>query len=174
MNIAVIRHIIRGVLILLLQVLVLKRIGLGESWIWEYGNIFIYPVIIFLLPFRLSRLYVILIGFFIGVIIDIFYDTIGVHAFALTATAYARGLMLAYMEPRGGYQLSMSPTLFSMGLNWVLTFTFFTMLIHVFLYFSVEVFTFVYIGQILLKTLITLVLSMLVIMGYHLLFNPRT
>lgn len=174
MNFTAIRHIIRGVLLLLLQVLVLKRIGLGESWIWEYGNIFIYPVIIFLLPFRLSRLYVILIGFFIGLIIDIFYDTIGVHAFALTATAYARGLMLTYMEPRGGYQLSMSPTLFSMGLNWVLTFTFFAMLIHVFLYFSVEIFTFVYIGQILLKTLITLVLSMLVIMGYHLLFNPRT
>jgi len=174
MNLSALRHIIRGVLLLLLQVLVLKRIGLGESWIWEYGNIFIYPVIIFLLPFRLSRLYVILIGFFIGLIIDIFYDTIGVHAFALTATAYARGLMLAYMEPRGGYQLSMTPTIFSMGLNWVLTFTFFTMLIHVFLYFSVEVFTFVYIGQILLKTLITLVLSMLVIMGYHLLFNPRT
>ncbi|HEY3385002.1 MAG TPA: hypothetical protein VGK46_00750 [Saprospiraceae bacterium] len=174
MNLTAIRHIIRGVLLLLLQVLVLKRIGLGESWIWEYGNIFIYPVIIFLLPFRLSRLYVILIGFFIGLIIDIFYDTIGVHAFALTATAYARGLMLTYMEPRGGYQLSMSPTLFSMGLNWVLTFTFFAMLIHVFLYFSVEIFTFVYIGQILLKTLITLVLSMLVIMGYHLLFNPRT
>ena len=174
MNLSALRHIIRGALLLLLQVLVLKRIGLGESWIWEYGNIFIYPVIIFLLPFRLSRLYVILIGFFIGLIIDIFYDTIGVHAFALTATAYARGLMLAYMEPRGGYQLSMTPTIFSMGLNWVLTFTFFTMLIHVFLYFSVEVFTFVYIGQILLKTLITLVLSMLVIMGYHLLFNPRT
>jgi hypothetical protein len=174
MNLTTVRHIIRGVLLLLLQVLVLKRIGLGESWIWEYGNIFIYPVIIFLLPFRLSRLYVILIGFIIGLIIDIFYDTIGVHAFALTATAYARGLMLTYMEPRGGYQLSMSPTLFSMGLNWVLTFTFFAMLIHVFLYFSVEIFTFVYIGQILLKTLITLVLSMLVIMGYHLLFNPRT
>jgi rod shape-determining protein MreD len=174
MNTTLLRHMIRGVLLLLLQVLVLKRIGLGESWIWEYGNIFIYPVIILLLPFRLSRHYVILIGFFLGLIIDIFYDTIGVHAFALTATAYTRGLILSYLEPRGGYQLSMSPTIFSMGLNWVLTYTFFSMLIHVFLYFSVEIFTFIYIGQILLKTLITLVLSMLVVMGYHLLFNPRT
>jgi rod shape-determining protein MreD len=117
---------------------------------------------------------VILIGFFIGLMIDVFYDSIGVHAFALTATAYARGLILSYMEPRGGYQLSMSPTIHSMGLNWVLTYTFFNILIHVFLYFSVEIFTFIYIGQILLKTLITLVLSMLVMMCYHLLFNPRT
>lgn len=174
MNTAYFRHIIRALLILLLQVLVLKRIGLGSSSIWQYGDIFIYPVIVLLLPFRLSRHYVIIIGFLLGLVIDMFYDTIGVHAFALTATAYARGLLLSYLEPRGGYQLSMSPTIFSMGLNWVVTFTSLSLLIHTFLYFTAEVFTFVYIGKILLKTLITLVLSMMVVMGYHLLFNPRT
>ena len=159
---------------MLLQVLVLKRIGLSTSWLWQYGDIFLYPVIVLLLPFRISRHYAILIGFVIGLIIDMFYDTIGVHAFALTATAYARGLLLAYLEQRGGYQLSMSPTIFSMGLNWVMTFTVFSLLIHTFLYFTAEIFTFVYIGQILLKTLITLILSMLVVMGYHLLFNPKS
>ncbi len=174
MNTAYFRHIIRALLILLLQVLVLKRIGLGSSSIWQYGDIFIYPVIVLLLPFRVSRHYVIIIGFLLGLMIDMFYDTIGVHAFALTATAYARGLLLSYLEPRGGYQLSMSPTIFSMGLNWVVTFTSFSLLIHTFLYFTAEVFTFVFIGKILLKTLITMVLSMLVVMGYHLLFNPRT
>jgi hypothetical protein len=174
MNTAYYRHIIRALLILLLQVLVLKRIGLGSSSLWQYGDIFIYPVIVLLLPFRLSRHYVIIIGFLLGLVIDMFYDTIGVHAFALTATAYARGLLLSYLEPRGGYQLSMSPTIFSMGLNWVVTFTSLSLLIHTFLYFTAEVFTFVYIGKILLKTLITLVLSMMVVMGYHLLFNPRT
>ncbi len=174
MNTAYFRHIIRALLILLLQVLVLKRIGLGSSSLWQYGDIFIYPVIVLLLPFRLSRHYVIIMGFLLGLVIDMFYDTIGVHAFALTATAYARGLLLSYLEPRGGYQLSMSPTIFSMGLNWVVTFTSLSLLIHTFLYFTAEVFTFVYIGKILLKTLITLVLSMMVVMGYHLLFNPRT
>lgn len=174
MNSTTIRHIIRAVLILLLQVLVLKRIGLGDAWLWRHGSIFLYPVIILLLPFRLSKLYVIAIGFLVGLLIDLFYGTIGVHAFALTATAYARGLILASLEPRGGYQLSMHPTSFSMGLNWLLTYTFFAMLIHVFLYYTAEIFTFVYIGQILLNTLITLILSLLVIIGYHLLFNPRT
>jgi hypothetical protein len=174
MNTIPLKHIIRAILILLLQVLVLKRIGLSTSWLWQYGDIFLYPVIVLLLPFRISRHYAILIGFVIGLIIDMFYDTIGVHAFALTATAYARGLLLAYLEPRGGYQLSMSPTIFSMGLNWVLTFTVFSLLIHTFLYFTAEIFTFVYIGQILLKTLITLILSMLVVTGYHLLFNPKS
>jgi hypothetical protein len=173
MNTTLLRHIIRALLILLLQILVLKRIGLGNLWLWQYGDIFLYPVIVLLLPFRLSRHYVILIGFLIGLLIDMFYDTIGVHAFALTATAYARGLLLSYLEPRGGYQLSMSPTIFSMGLNWVLTFTSFSLLIHTFLYFTAEIFTFVYIGQIILKTMVTLVLSMIAVMAYHLLFNPK-
>jgi len=174
MNTQSIKHIIRAVLILLVQVLVLKRIGLGTSWIWMHGSIFIYPVIILLLPFRISRHYVIVIGFLIGLLIDMFYDTIGVHAFALTATAYARGLLLSYLEPRGGYQISMSPTQYSMGLNWLMTYTSISMVIHTFLFFTAEIFTFVYIGLILLNTLITFFLSMAVIMMYHLLFNPRT
>lgn len=174
MNTESIKHIIRAVLILLVQVLVLKRIGLGSSWIWMHGNIFIYPVIVLLLPFRLSRHYVIVIGFLLGLLIDMFYDTIGVHAFALTATAYARGLLLSYLEPRGGYQLSMSPTQYSMGLNWLMTYTSFSVAIHSFLFFTAEIFTFVYIGQILLNTLVTFFLSMTVIMVYHLLFNPKT
>ena len=174
MNTESIKHIIRAVLILLVQVLVLKRIGLSNSWIWLHGNIFIYPIIVLLLPFRLSRHYVIVIGFLLGLLIDMFYDTIGVHAFALTATAYARGLLLSYLEPRGGYQLSMSPTQFSMGLNWLMTYTSLSIVIHTFLFFTAEIFTFVYIGQILLNSLVTFFLSMAVIMGYHLLFNPRT
>jgi hypothetical protein len=173
MNKESIKYIIRALLIFLVQVMVLKRISLGNSWLWQHGDIFIYPIIVLLLPFRLSRHYVILIGFLIGLTVDMFYDTIGVHAFALTATAYARGLLLSSLEPRGGYQLSMSPTHFSMGLNWLLTFTSLSMAIHTFLFFTAEIFTFVYIGQILLKTIITFILSMAVIMGYHLLFNPR-
>lgn len=173
MNTETIRHIFRAVLIMLVQVLVLKRMSLSTSWFWQHGDIFLYPVIVLLLPFRLSRHYVILIGFFTGLIIDMFYDTIGVHAFALTATAYVRGLLLSSLEPRGGYQISMSPTRYSMGMNWLMTFTSISVLVHSFLFFTAEIFTFVYIGQILLKTLITFLVSMIGIMGYHLLFSPR-
>jgi len=168
------KHIIRGIIILLVQVLILKRMGAGNSWLWLHGDIFIYPVIILLLPIRLARHYVILIGFGIGLIIDLFYDTIGVHAFALTAMAYARGLLLNYLEPRGGYTMMMTPTRHSMGLNWLLIYTSISYFILAALYFTAEIFTFVYIGQIILKTVITFLLSMFVVMGYHMLFNPRS
>jgi hypothetical protein len=174
MSNTLLRHIIRAVILILIQVLVLKRIGLGTSWIAQNGDIFIYPLIIFMLPFKLFRHYVILIGFCVGLTIDMFYNTIGVHAFALTATAYARGILLSYLEPRGGYQLSMNPTMRSLGLNWVFTFTALSLVIHSFLFFTAEIFTFVYIGKILFKTVLTTMLSLAITMGYHFLFNPRS
>ncbi|HZV70564.1 MAG TPA: hypothetical protein VFG10_13510 [Saprospiraceae bacterium] len=173
MNRETIKHIIRGILFLVVQVLIFKRISSGNQWLWLYGDIFIYPIIILLLPIRMIRHYVIIIGFLLGLLIDMFYDTAGVHAFALTAMAYTRGIVLAYLEPRGGYQLTMSPTRHSMGINWLLVYTGICLLVHVFLYFTAEIFTFVYIGKILLKTFLTFLLSFITIMGYHLLFNPR-
>ncbi len=174
MSNTLLRHIIRAVIVILVQVLVLKRIGLGTSWLAQNGEIFIYPLIIFMLPFKMFRHYVLLVGFGLGLTIDIFYDTIGVHAFALTATAYARGILLSYLEPRGGYQLSMNPTMRSLKLNWVFTFTALSLAIHSFLFYTAEIFTFVYIGKILLKTVLTLTLSLTVTMGYHFLFNPKS
>lgn len=168
------KHIVRGILILLVQVLILKRMGSGSAWIWEHGDLFIYPLVILMLPIRMARQYVTLLGFAIGLVIDMFYDTVGIHAFALTAMAYARGLLLHYLEPRGGYTMIMRPTRHSMGLNWLLIYTSVAYFIHVFLYFTAEIFTFVYIGLILLKTIVTFLLSMMIVMGYHLLFNPRS
>ena len=121
----------------------------------------------------MSRHYVIILGFFLGLLIDLFYDTIGVHAFALTGMAYARGLLLQWLEPRGGYQLAMSPTNHAMGVNWLMIYTSVSIFIFCFLYFVGEIFTFVFIGQILLRTLVTFCLSMLVVMAYHFLFNPK-
>lgn len=173
MSTELIRHIIRGILILIVQVLILKRIGGGSSWLWLHSNIFIYPVIILMLPIRMSRHYVTLLGFFIGLVIDMFYDTVGVHAFALTATAYARGLLLGYLEPRGGYTITMSPTRHAMGINWLMIYTSLAFAVHMLVYYIIEIFTFVYFGEILLKTFLSFVLSMLVVTGYHFLFNPR-
>ena len=173
MNRETLRHLIRAILIMIIQVLILKRMGSGSQWLWLYGDIFLYPIIILLLPFRLARHYVIILGFLIGLLIDIFYDTVGVHAFALTAMAYARGIILSYLEPRGGYQLTMSPTRLSMGINWLLTYTAISFIIFVFLYFTAEIFTFLYLGKILAKTIVTFLLSMMTIIGYHMLFNPR-
>lgn len=173
MNSETFRHLLRGILIMLVQVVVFKPLGFGSSWLWRHGDIFIYPLIILLLPIRMTRHYVILLGFGLGLVVDILYNTPGVHAFALTGMAYARAYVLRIFEPRGGYQLMMTPTRRVMGINWLLSLSLPLVFIHTFLYASVEIFTFVFIGKILLKTIVTFSLSMLAILGYYALFNPR-
>lgn len=173
MNTDTVRQILRAVLIFLAQVVVFKPLGLGHGWLWRHGDIFIYPLIILLLPIRMPKLYVILLGFGLGILMDLFYNSPGVHAFALTGAAYLRSHLFNLFEPRGGYQLSMTPTRRVMGLNWLLSVTAPLVFLHALLYASMEIFTPVFIGHILLKTLVTFVLSMIAVTGYHALFNPR-
>ena len=88
------RHIIRAVIILLVQVLVLKRIGLSSHWWWQHGKYFYIPDHHFITALPIDAALCHSIGFVVGLVIDMFYDTVGVHAFALTGMAYARGILL--------------------------------------------------------------------------------
>ena len=47
------------------------------------------------------------------------------------------------------------------------------MLIYFFFYFSLEIFTFVYLGEILIKTILSFVVSMFVISILQILLNPK-
>ena len=158
--------------LLLLQALILKRISIG----WEgylYINILLYPLFILLLPFKTPAPLVIFLGFILGLAVDLFYSSPGIHASALVFTSFLRGIVLDQMEPRGGYNLTFSPTKERMGFNWFMRYSSILMLLHLFFYFSVEVFTFVYIFSILLKTFFSFIFSMLFVIIVMFLFNPK-
>lgn len=172
MSRAVIANIIRFIGILLVQGLVLKRVSMG----WEdfpYVHILLYPVFILLLPFRTPRPLVILLAFAMGMLVDLFYNTPGVHASASVFTAFIRPFILYRLEPRGGYTASHAPNRDKMGWNWFMRYASFLMAFHLFFYFSVESFTFVYIVTILLKTVFSFFASMLFILSFMQVFNPK-
>lgn len=162
----------RFVVLLLLQVLILKRISVG----WEgylYINVLLYPLFILLLPFRTPHILVIVLSFLLGLGVDIFYSTPGIHASAAVFTGFIRGIVLNQMEPRGGYNVNYSPTKERMGAGWFFRYAAILMLGHLFFYFSVEVFTYVYIVDILLKTFYSFLFSMLFIIIVMFIFNPQ-
>ncbi len=172
MNSTTITNGVRFVGLLLLQALILKRVSVG----WEgylYINILLYPLFILLLPFRTSTPMVILLAFAMGLSVDLFYNSPGVHASASVFTGFFRGFILSQMEPRGGYNMNFSPTKERMGINWFLRYAMLLMVGHIFFYFSVEVFTYVYIIDVLLKTFFSFILSMIFIIIVMFLFNPQ-
>ena len=172
MNNWAIRHAIRGVILLLLQGLVLQRIFIGGAG-FNYFMLMIYPVIIMLVPIKISRMLLIFIGFTTGLIVDMFYGSLGVHASAALFMAFIRPYVLQLLEPRGGYPVAVTPSPADLGTAWFLRYAAIMLSVFLLFYFCVEVFTFTFIGQILIKTISSFVLSYLAIVSFVLLFNLK-
>ena len=115
----------------------------------------------------------VLLGFGMGISIDIFYSSPGVHAGASVFTAWFRTVLLQMMEPRSGFAGNQIPSAHHFGMTWFLQFSAVVMAAHLLIYFSLDAFSFVFIGSILGKTVVAFALSMLFLLIYQQLFNPK-
>ena len=172
MNSNVAGSIWRFFLVVFLQVMVFMRIA-PEDNIFYYTSIVIYPIFLFFLPMRVPHTLLILLGFVLGITIDFFYNSLGVHASASVVTAFIRPYLIGAMEPRNGYAINQRPNRYDMGIGWFMTYAGILLFIHLFVYFSVEAFTFVYIGDIILRTLSSFIASMFFVVTYIYILNPK-
>lgn len=151
---------IRFVALLLVQVIICSNINfLG------YINPYIYIIFIFLFPIRENRLVLLLASFLIGMSVDMFLDSGGVHAAASVFLAYARPILL---KSSFGMLYEHQAIKFSnTELGSLISYVTFGTLIHHFVMFSLEVFNISGILLILKKTLFssifTIILSILII-----------
>jgi hypothetical protein len=160
-------HILRFFLILLIQGLILKTASANVP----YLDIYIYPIFIALLPIRTPHWVLILLGFIMGIIIDIFYDLQGVNAAVSVLTSFIRPFLCRMIEPRGGYDLGATPTRFSMGAEWYFQYIGMFMLLHLILLFTLLSFSFSSI--LLLRIFYGYAVSMLLIVIHSYLSNPK-
>lgn len=162
---------VRLIILLLFQVFILKSISLG----WQgnvYLHIMIYPLFIFLLPIRTPRAVVMLLAFALGLAVDTFYDSPGLHASAAVFAAFVRPIVLKLLEPREGYNVNHSPTKARLGFSWFWRYAAIMLLLHLGFYFSVLEFSPVFIADILLKTVFSFIASFAFILMVVFVFNP--
>ena len=172
MNRIVYSNVFRFLILALFQVLILKQLS-AEWSSFPYVNILIYPLFILLLPLGMKRWAQFLAAFLIGIIVDIFYNSPGVHAGDSVFTIYLRPYVLSWLEPRGGYNVNNSPTKDRMGMPWFIRYVSILLLAHCIFYFSLEVFTPVLWKEILLKILFGYVFSLAAIMIITVISNPK-
>lgn len=134
---SVIKNSIRFVLLVLLQVLIVQNIRLGS-----YIILFPYLLFILLLPFETPKLVVLLCAFIIGLTIDMFYDTAGIHSAACTLIGFIRYYILKILSPREGYDPGLIPNVDSMGSLWFITYAGLIIFIHHLFFFYLEIFRF--------------------------------
>jgi len=90
------RNIIRLAAFILIQVYVLNKIPHLHRFITPY----IYFLFILWLPFSVSRMWLLVIGFFTGLILDYFMMTPGLHAAACSLIAYVRPFIINILTPK--------------------------------------------------------------------------
>jgi rod shape-determining protein MreD len=152
---------IRFITLLLVQVVICNNINfLG------YINPYIYIVFIFLFPIRENRLILLVTSFLLGLLVDMFSDSGGVHAASAVCLAYARPVLLK--SSFGMLYEHQSIKFSNTEVGSIISYIIFGTLIHHFVLFSLEVFNITNILLIVKKTLFssifTILLSVLIIM----------
>lgn len=146
----VIKNSIRFIILILLQVLIVQNMRMGS-----YIILFPYILFILLLPFETPKLVVLVCAFFTGLVIDMFYDTAGMHAAVCTLIGFLRYYILKLIAPREGYDAGLNPTIDSMGSTWFITYALSIIFIHHMFFFYMEIFRF----SEFFKTLLRVMLS---------------
>lgn len=155
MNSTILNNSARFVFLLLFQVLVFNNINL-----FGYINPFPYVLFIILFPVNANKNALLVASFALGLLLDVFLNSGGVHAAACVILAFVRpylfkisfGLSYEYQTVRLNDDLS--PERFS--------FILFSVLIHHFILFLLEIFAVDFIWQIAIRTIASVALTLLI------------
>ena len=157
---------VRFFILMLLQVIVLNHINL-----LGYVNPYAYIIFILLFPFDGNKTLLILLSFLLGLCIDLFSDSGGVHAAACVLIGFLRPILLKFSFGVS-YQynaVKLNKVTFKERLLYIILMVF----IHHFMLFSLEVFSLSHISLILKSTLFSGIFSTLLILCILLLFKRK-
>jgi len=153
----------------LVQTLLLKNLVLFNT-----GFCFLYVAFILLLPIETSILVLMGLGFTIGFVIDIFYNSLGLHALTMVFIAYLMNYWLSAITPQGGYDLGAVPNLKSNGLQWFLGYMMPLVFVHHLTLFLVESAGFTLFWYSMLKTITSLLFTITIIVVLQYLVPQRS
>ncbi|MCB0401377.1 MAG: rod shape-determining protein MreD [Flavobacteriales bacterium] len=135
MVIEIVKYVVSFILLVLFQGLILNNIELGG-----YINPYLYVLFILALPVEMPKWIVLIIAFVLGLVIDSFTSTMGMHTSATVFMAFSRAYLLKLMAPRGGYEFNAKPGIQMMGIAWYVMYAAILVLLHHLFLFYIESF----------------------------------
>ncbi len=141
----------------LVQVLFLNQVRFSG-----YINPSFYIIFVLLLPLSTPRYLLLLLGFLTGLSVDVFSDSLGIHAAATVLIAYIRPAVIRVIstreEDRNDY-----PGLSQNKFNWFLSYVTILVFVHHFVLLYLEYFTFSHFFYTLLKVILSSVVTIFII-----------
>lgn len=134
---------------------------------------FIYPIFIFLLPIKISNVRLLLLSFGMGLTVDIFSNTGGIHAAASVFIAYLRPFLLNNLMPGGKLEDQAQPDMEKLGLVSFLIYAGSLLLIHHYLVNLLDVYSFRDFWYTFTKSLLSAVFTLVIVLMYVQVFKRK-
>lgn len=154
----VIKNTLRFLFLVLFQVLILNNIQLSG-----YLNPFLYVLFVLMLPFQTPKWLVLILAFVLGISVDMFSDTGGIHAAASVFMAFLRDPILRLISPRDGYDNAQQPTVQQFGFGWFFSYAGILIFAHHACLFYLETFHFSDFFSTFSRVLLSSIFSLLLI-----------
>jgi len=161
-------NIVRFILLALAQVYIFNNIQVSG-----YINPQVYVLFILMLPFEIAGFWLLTMAFMMGLTVDFFMHTPGMHAAASVVLAFLRPGVIRLVGKKDDLEPWQYPNIRDSGTLWFLTYTVILVFLHHLFIFYLEVFRFSEFLQTFLKVLINTVLTSLIIMLIQFLFFSR-
>ena len=134
---------------------------------------FIYPIFIFLLPIKISNIRLLLLSFVMGLTVDIFSNTGGIHAAASVFIAYLRPSLLNNLMPGGKLEDQAQPDMEKLGLVSFLIYVGSLLLIHHYLVNLLDVYSFRDFWYTFTKSLLSSIFAIIIVLMYVQVFKRK-
>ena len=159
----IIVHIVYLILFFILQVIFFRNVAL-----FNYAICFIYVGYILILPINITPIQLMFMALGLGLLIDSFYDTVGINAFACVFIAYIRQYVLNLLTPRGGYDSTTEISIPYMGFVWFIKYAALLIFIHHFLFFAIKAWNFAHTLTVLIRSILSTLftLSMVILLQF--------
>ncbi len=167
MNRTVTANIVRFIVLVLIQALLLNNINF-----MGYINPYIYILFIILYPIHNNRMLFIFLSFLLGLSVDLFLDSGGVHAAASVFIAYIRPLFLKFAFGMSYEHQTVKINNSDFGHR--LTYFILIIVVHHLILFSFEVFNTSKVLLILKKTLFSSIFTLILCVFLTILFTRKS
>lgn len=129
-------YIFLFVFVVLMQVLIMNNIQFSG-----YLNPYFYVLLILILPINIPRYILLVFGFILGITIDVFSNTPGIHASSTVFIAYVRPYVINTANVDEQDRI-MIPSVSNIGIGWFARYAGILILLHHIFLFYIEVFSF--------------------------------
>ncbi|MBN1113072.1 MAG: rod shape-determining protein MreD [Bacteroidales bacterium] len=159
------KYIILFISVVFVQIFLLNQVQFSG-----FLNPYLYILFILLLPFEILNSWLLLLAFLLGISIDLFSGTPGMHASASVFMAFARPYVLKIFAPREGYIPQSIPTIGYYGAKWFIKYALtLTFIHHAFLFF-IEIGRFDFFFTTTLRIILSTIFTMILLLAVQLLF----